>query len=98
MAPYRSEDTTYRELLNAGELGLIRNEALRDALAMYYITGVCSSGRGGLTGHCPDRLVNPAGYFVSAASIPARRRVGEGGHPGTTTSTGITFETAPQLA
>ena len=25
-APYRAEDTTYRELLNAGDVGLIRNE------------------------------------------------------------------------
>jgi len=40
VAPYRSEDTTYRELLNAGDLGLIRNEKLRDTLARYYVTGV----------------------------------------------------------
>ena len=40
IAPYRSEDTTYREMVNAGDLGLIRNEKLRDALAKYYVTGV----------------------------------------------------------
>ena len=39
VAPYRSEDTTYRELMNAGDLSLIRNEKLRDALAKYYVTG-----------------------------------------------------------
>ena len=66
VAPYRSEDTTYRELLNAGELGLIRNEVLRDALAKYYITGVVPSNlfvfqllpeyRTNVRGHTPSRV------------------------------------------
>src|SRR6185312_16196666 len=34
----------------------------------------------------------------SAVRIPCRIRVGLGGHPGTATSTGITFETRPKLA
>lgn len=66
VAPYRSEDTTYRELLNAGELGLIRNEALRDALAKYYVSGVVPSNlfvfqllpeyRANVRGHTPSRV------------------------------------------
>jgi len=66
VAPYRSEDTTYRELLNAGDLGLIRNEKLRDALAKYYVTGVGPSNyyilqlvpeyRTNVRGHTPSRV------------------------------------------
>jgi hypothetical protein len=41
-APYRAEDTTYRELLNAGDVGLLGNEKRRDALARY--TGSTDSG------------------------------------------------------
>ena len=33
-----------------------------------------------------------------AARMPCRMRVGLGGQPGTATSTGMTFETRPQLA
>ena len=40
IAPYRSEDTTYQEMVNAGDLGLIRNEKLRDDLAKYYVSGI----------------------------------------------------------
>jgi hypothetical protein len=66
VAPYRSEDTTYRELLNAGDLGLIRNENLRDALARYYVTGVGPSNlfifqtlpeyRANVRGQTPSRV------------------------------------------
>jgi len=34
----------------------------------------------------------------TAARIPCRMRTGLGGHPGTATSTGITFEMRPRLA
>lgn len=66
IAPYRSEDTTYRELVNAGDLGLIRNEKLRDALAKYYLTGLGPSNyyilqlvpeyRTNVRGHTPSRV------------------------------------------
>jgi hypothetical protein len=66
IAPYRSEDTTYRELVNAGDLGLIRNEKLRDALAKYYVTGLGPSNyyilqlvpeyRANVRGHTPSRV------------------------------------------
>jgi hypothetical protein len=35
---------------------------------------------------------------VTAARMPARIRLGLGGHPGTSTSTGMTLRTAPALA
>nr|WP_238346033.1 DUF6090 family protein [Luteimonas saliphila] len=38
--PYVPRDTTYQEMRNAGELGLIRDPALPTALADYYITGL----------------------------------------------------------
>ncbi len=37
--PYGPRDTTYQEMRNAGELGLVRDPALTAALADYYITG-----------------------------------------------------------
>ncbi|VAV98828.1 hypothetical protein MNBD_ALPHA05-846 [hydrothermal vent metagenome] len=37
--PYSSINATYDELRSAGELGLINNQNLRAALAVYYITG-----------------------------------------------------------
>ena len=37
--PWLTRDTTYQELRSAGELGLISDEALRAALAGYYVTG-----------------------------------------------------------
>lgn len=37
--PYVPRDTTYQEMRNAGELGLIRDSSLPSALAYYYITG-----------------------------------------------------------
>lgn len=37
--PYVPRDTTYQEMRNAGELGLIRDPSLPPALADYYITG-----------------------------------------------------------
>lgn len=39
MLPFRMNDTTYQELKSAGDLGLIRDAQLRDALAEYYVTG-----------------------------------------------------------
>jgi hypothetical protein len=39
LLPFRMNDTTYQELRSAGDLGLIRDAALRDALAAYYVTG-----------------------------------------------------------
>jgi hypothetical protein len=39
MLPFFVDDTTYQELLSAGDLGLIRDDALRSALAGYYVTG-----------------------------------------------------------
>jgi hypothetical protein len=66
VAPYHTEDTTYRELLNAGGLELIRNEKLRDALAKYYVSGVVPSNlfvfqllpdyRANVRGHTPSRV------------------------------------------
>lgn len=46
-------------------------------------------------GPCVTRRVACAEIAVS---IPCRIRSGEGGQPGTTTSTGMTFDTRPQLA
>lgn len=37
--PWVSTDTTYQELRNGGELGLIKDESLRAALSSYYIEG-----------------------------------------------------------
>jgi hypothetical protein len=37
--PYSSNNATYDELKSAGELGLIKNQDLRAALAQYYVTG-----------------------------------------------------------
>ena len=37
--PFRANDTTYQELRSAGDLGLVRDARLRDALAVYYVTG-----------------------------------------------------------
>lgn len=37
--PWLTRDTTYQELRSAGELGLISDDALRAALAGYYVTG-----------------------------------------------------------
>jgi len=39
MLPFRLADSTYRELLSSGDLGLIHGEGLRSALAGYYVTG-----------------------------------------------------------
>jgi hypothetical protein len=39
LLPFRLEDTTYQELKSAGDLRLIRDDALRSALAAYYVTG-----------------------------------------------------------
>jgi hypothetical protein len=38
--PYRPTGPTYQEMLAAGDLGLIRDTALRSALARYYVAGV----------------------------------------------------------
>jgi hypothetical protein len=38
--PYAPRDATYQEMLNAGELGLLRDPTLPTALADYYITGL----------------------------------------------------------
>ncbi len=38
--PYIPRDTTYQEMRNAGDLGLIRDAALRTALANYYVNGL----------------------------------------------------------
>ncbi|MBP7371142.1 MAG: hypothetical protein KA902_06840, partial [Arenimonas sp.] len=37
--PWATIDTTYQELRNGGELGLIKDERIRTALAQYYIEG-----------------------------------------------------------
>jgi hypothetical protein len=37
--PFVPADTTYQELRSAGELGLLRDQALRKALADYYVAG-----------------------------------------------------------
>lgn len=37
--PWASIDTTYQELRNGGELGLIKDESLRIGLASYYVEG-----------------------------------------------------------
>lgn len=37
--PWATIDTTYQELRNGGELGLIKDERMRTALAQYYIEG-----------------------------------------------------------
>jgi hypothetical protein len=37
--PWASIDTTYQELRNGGELGLIKDENLRTSLASYYVEG-----------------------------------------------------------
>ena len=37
--PWATRDATYQELKSSGELGLIRNERLRDALGNYYTEG-----------------------------------------------------------
>lgn len=39
LRPWASIDTTYQELRNGGELGLIKDERMRAALAQYYIEG-----------------------------------------------------------
>lgn len=36
---YTTSDGTYRELIAAGDLGLVRNPGLRSALSDYYVTG-----------------------------------------------------------
>src|SRR6202035_4940106 len=47
----------------------------------------------------PGRVVSAAGMRRStAARMPLSRSIGDGGHPGTATSTGITLATRPQLA
>lgn len=81
IAPYRSEDTTYREMVNAGDLGLIRNERLRDALAKYYVTGIGPNNlfvlqlvpeyRATVRGHTPSRVSRYiwASCFSEAAGV-----------------------------
>ena len=81
VAPYRSEDTTYRELLNAGDLGLIRNEKLRDALAKFYVSGVGPSNyyilqlvpeyRTNVRGHTSSRVSRYiwANCFAAASGV-----------------------------
>jgi hypothetical protein len=38
--PYITHSTTYLEMRSAGDLGLIENDQLRDALAQYYTAGI----------------------------------------------------------
>jgi len=38
--PYVTNGTTYLEMRSAGDLGLIDSEALREALAVYYVNGI----------------------------------------------------------
>jgi len=40
ISPYVTNDTTYLEMRSAGDLGLIENEELRDALGQYYVNGI----------------------------------------------------------
>ncbi|NBB91904.1 MAG: hypothetical protein GVY32_01905 [Gammaproteobacteria bacterium] len=37
--PFVPSDTTYQEMRSAGELGLLRDQAIREALASYYVVG-----------------------------------------------------------
>ena len=39
LLPFKMDDTTYQELKSAGDLGLIPDAGLRNALAAYYVTG-----------------------------------------------------------
>lgn len=39
MLPFRMVDSTYRELVNSGDLGLLRDDHLRSSLANYYVSG-----------------------------------------------------------
>ena len=39
LSPFRIDDTTYQELRSAGDLGLLRDRGLAQALAGYYVTG-----------------------------------------------------------
>lgn len=69
--------------------------------------GECSPGGPGLYVDC-DASADVHGAWrelpggsllpLTAARMPCRIRAGLGGHPGTATSTGMTFETRPQLA
>lgn len=39
MRPFRLVDSTYQELVNSGDLGLLRDDDLRSSLANYYVSG-----------------------------------------------------------
>jgi hypothetical protein len=39
MRPFRMVDSTYQELVNSGDLGLLRDDHLRSSLADYYVSG-----------------------------------------------------------
>jgi len=39
LSTFKVDDTTYQELRSAGDLGLLRNQALNERLAAYYVTG-----------------------------------------------------------
>ena len=51
-----------------------------------------------LTREAAARCVACGRSLVIAVRMPLKIRRGLGGHPGTATSTGITFDTRPQLA
>ena len=46
----------------------------------------------------PGAVLGILGALAMAVRIPCMIATGVGGHPGTATSTGITFDTRPQLA
>ena len=39
MRPFRLVDSTYQEVVNSGDLGLLRDDDLRSSLANYYVSG-----------------------------------------------------------
>jgi hypothetical protein len=67
MLPFRIADSTCQELVSSGDLGLIRDEKLRSALAGYYVTGPAVSADFILR-HAPEYRTVVRGYTPAAVS------------------------------
>jgi len=67
LLPFRMDDTTYQELKSAGDLGLIRDAELRNALAAYYVTGPLP-GSPHLMQHTPEYRNLVRGYTPVSVS------------------------------
>lgn len=67
MLPFRLADSTYQELVSSGDLGLIRDEKLRSALAGYYVTGPAVS-TDYILRYAPEYRTVVRGYTPAALS------------------------------